>query len=159
MTATCTLLGHFRGADGAPIDEIDDSKASNPSLHWGAACLPLQRCSNADLERSAASGACREFLCEGNAGQVERVGLQRGESRYRSGRQQPFDTGTTYRVERFVPAGKQLADEIRTVADEQHVAAGAVGGRRASDDIAGNAGAFHRQIIAENDTIKFNVVS
>ena len=47
-----TLLGHFRGADGAPVDEIDDFESLELlSLHWGAACLPLQRCSNADLER------------------------------------------------------------------------------------------------------------
>ena len=41
-----SLLRHFRGADGAPVDEIDDFESLEAlSLHWGATCLPLQRCS------------------------------------------------------------------------------------------------------------------
>lgn len=47
-----TWLGHFRGADGAPVDELEDFESHEAlTLHWGTACLPVQRCSAADLER------------------------------------------------------------------------------------------------------------
>ena len=63
------------------------------------------------------------------------------------------------RIDNGLPAGQNLADGIWAVADEQHVAAGSVGGRHAGNHVADDARSGHGQIVGENDTFKVYVVS
>lgn len=57
------------------------------------------------------------------------------------------------------PACQHLANRLRRIAYEQHVAAGRPGSLRPRHGIAGDAGALHRQIVAENDALKSQVIS
>ena len=71
-----------------------------------------------------------------------------------SGRHDRGQAGEIVRVRERCPAVEQLGGEVRPVAYQQHVAAGSVRGFGAADDVAGDAGAFHVEVVAEDHALE-----